>query len=221
MNLCRLCGGDKNFPLVSIQQKFDGKLKEFNYHKCKTCRLISLDPSCFLGPLEEKSRYETHNNSLSQPKYVNHLNKLWSPLKNILSSEAKGLDFGSGPQPCLAQLIRQDSFDVDIWDPFFAKNNEVWKGQYDFVTCMEVIEHCAQVSEEINKIYSVLKPHGHLAVGTVRYDNVKDFSSWYYRMDPTHISFFSISTMEWISQNWNLKLEYIEEDVVIFKKLLG
>jgi len=45
------------------------------------------------------------------------------------------------------------------------------------------------------------------------------FANWYYKKDPTHVSFFSRSTFEWLAVQWQTNATIIGDDVVIFRKL--
>jgi 2-polyprenyl-3-methyl-5-hydroxy-6-metoxy-1,4-benzoquinol methylase len=77
---------------------------------------------------------------------------------------------------------------------------------YDLITCTEVLEHLKDPLETLRMLKDRLNPGGILAVMTL-FHPVYDISStpdplpcekvfkaWWYRRDPTHISFFRPET---------------------------
>lgn len=215
---CGLCLTENLIEFKSIQQKIDRKISLQVYYQCSLCDLVSKSSLNYLTRDEELKRYQTHNNDLQQPGYRDHLNRLWSPLKTYIPLASKGLDYGSGPTPAFAELMRSEGYEVSIWDPFFSPDKSVFKTYYDFVTCVEVIEHCVSPHVEITNMLSLLSPQGVLAIGTWQFTKDKDFLSWGYRLDPTHISLFTPKSFDWCRTNWNLELLYSTDKVVIFKR---
>jgi hypothetical protein len=53
---------------------------------------------------------------------------------------------------------------------------------------------------------------------TKRVRDKPSFSTWHYKNDPTHIAFYSEQTFAWLAQQWQLKLEIIDNDVVFLTK---
>ena len=58
-----------------------------------------------------------------------------------LLPKSQGLDYGCGPGPALAHMLREAGHDVALFDPFFAPDPAPFNRTYDFVTCTEVAEH--------------------------------------------------------------------------------
>jgi len=44
------------------------------------------------------------------------------------------------------------------------------------------------------------------------------FEDWYYRRDPTHVVFYNEKTFEIIASRRKWKTEYLEKNIIIFKK---
>jgi len=208
-NPCPLCR--------SKQTAFYAHTLDKDYFLCKKCELIYVSDTYLLENVEEKKRYDFHNNDINDPKYVQFLSQLKEPLTIRLKPKSLGLDFGSGPEPVLAQLFIQEGFKIDIFDPFYAKNDFVFTKKYDFITLTEVAEHLYNPAFEIEKIVSLLKANAFLAIMTLRTDNIKEFNNWFYLKDDTHVRFFSNKSMEYIAKKYNLSLEIINERVVIFR----
>ncbi len=129
-----------------------------------------------------------------------------------------GLDFGSGPEPVLAQLFEKKGFKMNIFDPFYANNPEIFTKKFDFITLSEVAEHLYHPLQEFNRLLSLLNPKGYLAMMTSRTDSVKNFNNWHYQKDETHVCFYANKTMEYIAEIQHLSLEFLSDRVVIFQK---
>jgi hypothetical protein len=184
---------------------------------CDDCDLIFKDPSVFLNQKDQKARYDTHNNDSNDEGYLNSLRVLWTPLKEILNRKGlkKGLDFGSGPNPVLAELMRNDGFEVDIYDPFYAPNNLL--GKYDFITSTEVIEHFENPFKEFARIASLLRPNGIFAGLTRFHPGTEKFNQWWYQRDPTHVCFFSEKTFQNIGEKFKFKKIQIDSPIFILQ----
>jgi 2-polyprenyl-3-methyl-5-hydroxy-6-metoxy-1,4-benzoquinol methylase len=178
-----------------------------------------VDSKEHLSPELEKKRYEFHQNSPSDMAYQNFLNQLIEPLLKFINIESVGLDYGCGPGPTISQIMKGQGIKVSDYDPFFFDNTDLLKSKYDFITSTEVFEHFREPKKEIEKLLSMLKPEGVLAIMTSTYDKVSSLSNWYYLKDPTHISFYHHETMKWIEANCDLDLIFYSKNIFIFKAL--
>ena len=201
-------------PAVKLILEEDEKV----YWKCSNCLFISLDPKYRLSSSEEKDRYKQHNNDIYDANYRLFLSKLFKPLQGKLKDGAKGLDFGCGPGPALAEMFKEVGHQVDLYDPFFFNNETVFKKAYDFITCTETIEHFYEPVKEFKRIDQMLVKEGFLGVMTTFVSDEKGFGQWYYRKDPTHVAFYRPETIEVIASMMNWTYEIPEKDVVLFKK---
>ena len=109
----------------------------------------------------------------------------------------KALDFGCGPGPVLAVLLRRMGLEVDIYDIYFAPEKVYENKTYDLITATEVFEHLKDPFSSTNLLKNHLKEGGILAVMTLFHpDNTSEFKKWWYRRDPTHISFYRPETFK-------------------------
>lgn len=200
----------------NIKHYHQDKLRD--YWHCQYCQLVFVKSEDRLNSQAEKAIYDLHENSADDMGYQTFLNKLLIPLSKKLKPGAIGLDFGSGPGPTISLLMANKGFEVVNFDLYYANNPEVFKQQYDFVTCTEVIEHLYNPHEEINMLCKALKKCGILGIMTKRLINHDKFTSWHYKNDPTHVCFYSDATFEYIAQYWGFELEIINSDTVILKK---
>ena len=189
-----------------------------DYFRCPSCLATFLDPLFHLGPEEERARYEHHKNDPSDSGYRDFLSKLSVPLLERLGAPKKGLDFGCGTGPALAQMLEEAGHQVSLYDPFFYPDGPALEKRYDFVTCTEVFEHLHQPSQELELLDRLLRPGGTLAVMTCFQTDDARFKDWHYRRDPTHVIFYKEETMLKIAQIFGWIPEIPEKNVVFFKK---
>jgi 2-polyprenyl-3-methyl-5-hydroxy-6-metoxy-1,4-benzoquinol methylase len=142
-----------------------------------------------------------------------------SELQRQLSKGDRILDYGCGPGPILAELLKEDGFEVDVYDPYFFESKEVFQNKYQAITCTEAIEHFYKPLEEIDKILKLLEKDGLLILQTQFAQDAKHFETWWYARDPTHVSFFRESTFQWMAKNRHLRIEHCLNPQVNFRNL--
>lgn len=203
---CTLCENNK---LETIQPEEDNRL----YHRCMNCHLIFADPSFHLSPMAELERYQHHHNGIDKPDYVNFLNRLIQPTLHYIKSGMQCLDYGCGPVPTISQLLTRRKISCYDYDPLFDFDHPL--DTYDILFSSECFEHFHHPLKDLLKINSLLKPGGYLAVMTERWKNVADFCTWYYKMDPTHVSFYHEKTFHYIGEKFGYFIKYKDRDRVI------
>lgn len=186
------------------------------YHHCINCNLIFADPSHKLSKKSEQKRYEEHNNGIQYPGYVRFLNQAIEPALPYLNSKMKGLDYGCGPGPTISKLLKRHGITCEDYDPYFYP--KVLNSTYDFIFATECFEHFNYPDKELNKLIKLLNPGGILTVMTIKWNKLKDFSSWHYAKDPTHVSFFHQETFNFICQLYRLKQVPANNNRVVIMK---
>lgn len=151
------------------------------------------------APEAELSEYLLHRNDPDDARYRRFLETLTKPLLERLPPGSCGLDYGCGPGPALAVMLREAGHDVALYDPFFHHDPAVLDNQYDFIACAEVIEHFHRPSEEFEKLNALLRPGGLVAVMTRFLSDDSTFAQWHYRRDPTHVVFYREQTLQRIA----------------------
>ena len=190
--------------------------KRRDYYRCHQCRLVFVPRDQHLNFAEEKAIYDLHENHLDDPGYRLFLSRLTTPLQSRLLPRSTGLDYGCGPGPLLAQMLKKQGHNMEVYDPFYADNPQCLQLHYDFVTCTEVVEHFRQPNQEFNRLFALLKPKGLLGLMTKLVINAEAFSHWHYKNDLTHVSFFSESTLRWLADAYRYQLDIVGKDVIIF-----
>lgn len=193
---CTLCGGD---ALEQICPDNDHRC----YYHCQTCQLIFADPFYFPSREHEISRYLEHNNGIDEPGYVAFLERIISPALSFIQPGAVGLDYGCGPVPTLSKIVnRKQEVTCYDYDPMFDFDHP--REVYDFIFATECFEHFHHPHTELEKILDLLRPGGHLFLMTERWESIKRFHNWYYKRDPTHVSFYHRDTFNYITEAYGL-----------------
>ncbi|NMH60610.1 class I SAM-dependent methyltransferase [Alteromonas ponticola] len=207
---CPLCETDNT--------DFYYKDKKRAYWKCQHCDLVFVEKTALPSTSAELSEYQLHENNADDDGYKNFLSRLAIPLLSILAPQQRGLDFGCGPSPVLAQLLDEAGHQMTVYDPFFEPDESALEGNYDFITCTEAIEHFHQPRNELDLLNRLLKRKGYLAIMTKRVIDKTRFANWHYKNDPTHVSFFSDKTFAFIAQSWGYSLRLVSNDIVFMQK---
>lgn len=189
-----------------------------SYFRCPTCHLRFLDPAQHPGQDAEHAHYLHHENDVHDPRYRQFLSKLADPLLARLPNHAAGLDYGCGPGPALAAMLREAGHDMALYDPFFAPDSATLQPCYDFVTCTETAEHFHHPQQEFERLSAMIRPGGWLAVMTCFQTDDAHFASWHYRKDPTHVVFYRAETFAHLAANWGWTCEVPVKDVVLMQR---
>lgn len=189
------------------------------FFQCDDCGLVSVPEKYHLSEREEMFRYDLHENTPDNKGYLNFLNRFYKVINGIVTKGSSGLDFGSGPEPVLAGLFTEKGYDVSTFDPFYAPDRSVLNRKYDFITMVEVMEHLKEPEKEMNMLLRCLNPEGVIGIMTkFAPGHIDEFSLWNYKNDPTHICFYSEPVFKWISNRFNTKLVFPENDIVLMYK---
>lgn len=189
-----------------------------SYLQCSTCDLVFVPPDCYLSRAAEQAEYELHQNDIHDPGYRLFLSRLTLPLMARLAPGARGLDFGCGPGPALAHMLRESGFDVALYDSIFVPQEDALAASYDFICATEVVEHLHHPGRELERLWSLLHPGGWLGIMTKLVRDRTAFASWHYKNDPTHVCFFSARTWQWWAQQHGASLELIGADVIVLQR---
>jgi len=208
----------RSCPLCTSASAPFTEVKGRRYFRCPVCRLVHLASEQRPTPHEERIRYELHQNDPQDAGYRAFLGQLTDPLIERLRSDARGLDYGSGPGPTLSVMLEERGFSMRIYDPYFAPDETVLSGSYDFLTCTETAEHFFSPKEEFDRFQSLLTPGGWLAIMTQMLPESQAFTDWHYVNDPTHVSFYSTETMHWIAERYGWQAECPSPNVTLFLK---
>ena len=207
---CPLCGCGPAETFISIAGA--------EYDRCPTCGLRFLDPAHHPDRETERAHYALHENDPDDPRYRAFLARLADPLLAELPPGASGLDYGSGPGPALAAMLREAGHRVALYDPVFAPDTRVLEATYDFITCTETAEHFHDPAFEFARLDALLRPGGWLGLMTIFQNDDARFAGWHYRRDPTHVVFYREETMHWIAAHFGWYCTIPRPDVMLMRK---
>lgn len=199
------------------------KKPEHSYYHCDSCDLIFMTPDERLPSVEEKVRYDMHENH-DQAGYRAFLAPLMKEVEDYAARTGKParelhmLDYGCGPTAFLGACFVAKDFQVTNYDLYYQPDQDALKKSYNIVTCTEVWEHFHNPKIDIEQQLRMLKHGGLLAIMTSAHKGEAHFHDWHYRRDPTHVSFFSEKTIQWVAQKYNLKTVKAKSPYWVFTK---
>ncbi|MBW6479875.1 MAG: class I SAM-dependent methyltransferase [Bacteroidales bacterium] len=203
---CPLCCGLGDLYYNQPSRKF---------YLCERCGGLFV-PNLFLPDSQkEKDRYLKHNNDVNDPGYRAFAMPMAKAVMSTFNNENTGLDFGSGTGPVVSTILRENNYQIELYDPFFHPHPHLLEKTYDFIVSCEVVEHFFKPRKEFQLMKSLLKPHGKLFCMTGLYNKSIDFSTWHYKNDFTHVFIYQKETMEWISGNFGFSGIEIDGDLVV------
>lgn len=188
-----------------------------DYRRCRECSLISLERTYWPSHAFEREYYRTHENAPDNPGYRRFLGRLLAPLEACCSSPAQGLDWGCGPQPVLADMLRARGYTMQIHDPVFAPARPSASERFDFITCTEVLEHLRTPVATLEEMATLLRPGGIIAIMTGWPPAAAAFHRWHYRRDPTHVAFYGPATLRWIATHLGWEIRLPAPDIALFR----
>ena len=189
-----------------------------DYWRCCNCEATFLEPAQLPTQREEHAQYRLHNNNVEDAGYRQFLSRLAQPLLERLPAKSEGLDYGCGPGPALAAMLREAGHTVSLYDPLFYPEAAVLAKQYDFITCTEVVEHFHQPAQMFFRLNKLLRPGGWLGVMTNLQTDDAAFANWHYRRDPTHVVFYRLNTFKHIAAQHGWDYENPGQNVIIMRK---
>ncbi len=207
--LCKIC--------LSPTKLWENNRFTQRYMHCSECQLIAQEDACNVSEEREKQQYDQHHNSLENEGYVamfeTFLDFFW---KEFTYKDISCLDFGSGPTPVLSTLLQRRGACVDCYDKFYQPQRVFENKAYDLITSTEVFEHLDNPVETLNVLAQHLKPQGYIALMTLFHDNsVENFWTWWYRRDPTHITFYTPKTITILADRCGLNVIKTDEKRII------
>lgn len=212
---CNICG-----TKVSKEIKVKNRSWEKLYYHCENCDLIFIDQTHILKSDEELERYRSHNNSTEDPVYLAYFEKFISFAFNGLKNISQILDYGSGPEPVLATVLKKQGYFVDIYDKYFSPEKVYKDKKYDMIVSTEVFEHIWDPIPVLKELKMHIKENGYMVIMTNFHTAKKlEFKRWWYIQDPTHISFYSPKTFSYIAKTLDFNIiNNNDRNIIVFQK---
>lgn len=205
-------------PLCSSESEPYAQDRRRAYLHCPRCDLVFADPDSRLDAAAEKAHYDLHENDPADAGYRRFLSRLAEPLLTRLETGTHGLDYGSGPGPTLSVMLEEAGMVMSLYDPFYAPEAAVLNRTYDFVTCTETVEHFHHPARDWAQLTALVRPGGYLGIMTKLVINRERFAKWHYKNDPTHVSFYSPATFDWLGRHFGFDVHRADADVILMRK---
>ena len=141
------------------------------------------------------ARYRLHRNDPDDAGYRSYLEAfIERAVAPFVRAGSRILDFGSGPRPVLARMMEERGWPVALYDPHFAPDARSLRGPFRLAVVHEVLEHVPRPYATLVRLRRRLAVRGLIAIRT-RWapQDPAGFARWWYREDPTHVSFFAPS----------------------------
>jgi len=227
---CRLCSSKNTRFLFSKQTFLNYDDKMWDIYECFDCGLKFILNDQYPSFDYEKFYNFRYKDRILDDNYIHQGGKYWKREAKILSrllpkENIRILDIGCNAGNFLyhapkswvkygvelsalaiigkkhgLNILQQNVEDIEIDDNFF-----------DIVTMYALIEHLINIDKVFDKIYSVLKPNGILAVMTADSDSFKarlKGQNWHMYSPPEHQFFFTANSLDKFLVKYNFRLIY-------------
>ena len=177
-------------------------------HACPECRYTFKSPKHHHDFSAQKARYDLHENDPDDPGYRAYFQRFLDyVLPRVPATEGRALDFGCGASDLLASMLTEGGYTTDRYDPIYHPDSAYVSQSYDLIVSTEVFEHLDDPLATLRHLTERLTPTGYLALQTQFLPETREaFLSWYYRLDPTHIGFFTPRTFTVMSEIVGLRV---------------
>src|SRR5947209_1287990 len=173
---CTLCERPESIEQATDVQRVPSNVRrfcqeEFTLWRCGNCRSVHCLEDVDLAYYYEG--YPLNELTLSPPIRMVYRNRLKWLRKAGFQPEHRLLDFGCGGG-LFVRFLQENGFPAvtgyDSFLPRFAGDEVLQESHYDFVVSYDVIEHVEDPGAFFERLVPLLRPGGHLTVGTPRAD---------------------------------------------------
>jgi 2-polyprenyl-3-methyl-5-hydroxy-6-metoxy-1,4-benzoquinol methylase len=190
---------------------FADQKHNITYHRCAQCGYICKDPVHHQNLNAQKKRYDLHRNDPDDPGYRAYFQRFLDFVLPQVGLGGRVLDFGCGASGLLGEMLEEHGFEASRYDPVYYPDEGYRQMSFDLIVSTEVFEHLDDPLEVLHHLSGMLSPGGYIAIQTQFYPpETNKFLDWYYRLDPTHIGFFSLSTFRLMAHLSDLN--YLSDD---------
>ncbi|WP_119968060.1 MULTISPECIES: methyltransferase domain-containing protein [Shewanella] len=205
-------------PLCSNAAEFFIQDKKRAFYTCSDCHLVFANPQSYLMPAALKQRYGRANKASKQKQLVQFIQPLLTQISAQQHGPLTGLNFGRVLDSNSLDKIEHAGHSLYQYDPFIKIDQHIFNRQYDFICCYRVLEHFQQPAKEWALLSSLLKEGGWLAISTSLLTDLSLFSKWHFKNNPSHVSFYSQQTFDYLAQNSEFKLLFAAKELVLMQK---
>ncbi len=209
---CQICGHHT--------EAFNDEKNMIEYYYCPHCQYISKSTEHFKPIPEQKERYDLHENDPEDVGYQAYFQRFLDFVLPLVGTPKTALDFGCGRSSLLANMLRKKGIECDYYDPIYHPENLDNSKKYQIIVSTEVFEHLHDPKTTFQALLEQLEEGGYLAIQTQFHpNNIEEFKTWYYHLDPTHIVFFTPQTFKTLAEIFGCKfVGDNDKNIVVIKK---
>ena len=211
---CRICQSSSNLFFQNSR----------TFYKCPECLLIFSED---IPKKEDEDRhYKTQWETTDSEFWKSQVDVLVD-LINHYRTPKHILDFGSGSGE-MTREFQMRGYDITPLEPMIHGylQDQDYPHRFDVVIAVEVLEHLPDPWHEIREIENVLAPDGIVIFSTLltnafidHPDAALHFKNWWYKDDPTHISFFCNHVLSKMAAMGNYDIDIIGDKVFVLKRI--
>ena len=200
------------------EEFLDEKLN-IRYFECKKCNFMMKSKDSFMDFNKQKKRYDLHQNSEDNLEYREYFNRFIDFILPSIEKPKSALDFGCGATSLLSKILEEKNINCNFYDPIYYPDN-LYDKSYDLIVSIEVFEHLHNPRETFKTLVDKLNPDGYLAIQTAFHPEDREkFLKWHYKLDPTHIIFFSPKTFKILAKEFELEvIKYDKKQMILMRK---
>lgn len=213
---CPICRAESahhvNIPFAKSCQEDIDLGAPVAYHRCGSCGYTWAPDLCQLPAKWFAEHIYNEGYKAHDPEYGGA--RADRQAQNIIYAysfarkQIRHLDYGSG-EGQLTERLAKAGFDSTAYDPFI--HFEAPAGQFNLITCFEVIEHAPDPQRLMRHLASYLAPEGIIIASTCLSDH-EDIGKWWYAAPRNgHISLFSGQALGLLAMQHGLQARICSE----------
>lgn len=210
---CRVCDGP-SVPFYNDRRAF---------YRCLSCSLVF---TLEIAAPDEQERHYKSQWEIQQPDFWRGQTDALLGVAERYVAPRRVLDFGAGSGGMTLELKRRgiDCTPLEPMEHGYLKDQR-YPAPFDAIFAVEVVEHILDLWAELNAMYAVLAPGGIIVLTTLLTekfirlpDAAEHFKEWWYKDDPTHVSFFCKSALDALAKRGGWDVDVIAEQVIVLRR---
>jgi hypothetical protein len=223
MSRCVVCESDNLTPwLIGSCDEWD---KDVIYDKCAECGV--LQATSMLDWSVEKFKADVYNDRYGEvdPDFeskrprnmADSIDEMFADVRHV----SRHIDYGGG-SGLLSQLLREKGWDSRSYDKFYNTDSSVLGSRYNFISCIEVVEHVPDQMGLFAEFDSLLEQYGMIFISTKVSDHsvpamrpYEEFRWWYANPRAGHVVLHSYQSLRVLAKRIGLNVVSITDTIHI------